>query len=491
VPELSRRRRLLVLAVCCMSLMIASMDNTIVNVALPAIRADFDASLPGLQWTVDAYLLVLAGLLMLSGSIADRIGRRRTFQTGLVVFTLGSLLCSIAPGLGWLIAFRAVQAIGGSMLNPVAMSIITNVFTDRRERAMAIGIWGSVVGVSLGLGPIVGGVLTDSVGWRAIFWVNVPIGIAAIVLAALFIPESKAARARHIDLPGQLLVMVGLVAVTYAVIEAPRAGWASAQTFTLLAVGGLAAAALYAVESRRTDPLLDPRFFRSAPFTGATILAVCGFSAFAGYLFLNTLYLQDVRGLSPLMAGVCTLPMAAVTAILSPVSGRLVGTRGPRLSLVAASLGVTIAGAMLLGLTGDTPLAWLIASYVVFAIGFGMLNPPITNTAVSGMPDNQAGVAAALASTSRQVGAALGVAVLGSVLNSGLHGSFRDGFAVASRPAWAIVTGLGLALLVVGLVTSGPWARRTAARIGPLFEADELAAAAVVGPGPMLPTGPG
>src|SRR3954447_13135337 len=199
VPDLTRRRRMLVLAICCSSLFIVGLDNTIVNLALPAIRRDLGSSLSGLQWVIDAYTLVLASLLMLGGSLGDRIGRRRTFQTGLVLFGAGSLLCSIAPTTGWLVAFRALQAIGGSMLNPVAMSIITNVFTDPRERAQAIGMWASTVGVSLGLGPIVGGLLTESIGWRAIFWVNVPIGIAAFVLAAIFVPESRAPRARRLD----------------------------------------------------------------------------------------------------------------------------------------------------------------------------------------------------------------------------------------------------------------------------------------------------
>ena len=223
MPELSRNRRLLILAICCMSLLIVGMDITIVNVALPSIRTDLDASVSGLQWTIDAYTVVLASLLILSGSTADRLGRRRTFQTGLALFTLGSLLCSIAPGLGWLIAFRMVQAVGGSMLNPVAMSIVTNVFTDPRERARAIGVFAGVVGVSLGAGPVLGGILVETIGWRSIFWVNVPIGIAAFVLAAIFIPESKAERARRIDPVGQVLVIVALVSLTYAIIEAPRA----------------------------------------------------------------------------------------------------------------------------------------------------------------------------------------------------------------------------------------------------------------------------
>ena len=197
MPELTQRRRLLVLAICCLSLLVVGMDVTIVNVALPAIRSDLHASVSGLQWVIDAYTVVLASLLILSGSTADRLGRRRTFQLGLVVFSVGSLLCGVAPGLGWLIGFRMLQAVGGSMLNPVAMSIITNVFIDPRERARAIGVWGGVVGISLGLGPVLGGLLVETIGWRSIFWVNVPIGIVAFVLAALFVPESKAERARR------------------------------------------------------------------------------------------------------------------------------------------------------------------------------------------------------------------------------------------------------------------------------------------------------
>ena len=238
--QLSDRRRQIILAICCMSLLIVAMDNTIVNVALPSIRRDLHASLSGLQWTIDAYTLVLASLLMLAGSTADRLGRRRIFQTGLATFAAASLLCSLAPSLGWLIAARALQAVGGSMLNPVAMSIITNVFTEPRERARAIGVWGAVVGVSLALGPIVGGALTDTIGWRAIFWINVPIGLAALVLTAVFVPESRAARPRRVDPIGQLLVIVTLASLTYAIIEAPSAGWSSLQTVGLFALSALA-----------------------------------------------------------------------------------------------------------------------------------------------------------------------------------------------------------------------------------------------------------
>ena len=443
-----------------MSLFIVGLDATIVNIALPSLRRDLGASVSGLQWTIDAYTLVLASLLVLAGSTADRIGRRRVFQAGLALFTAGSLLCSIAPGLGWLIAFRMVQAVGGSMLNPVAMSIITNTFTEPRERARAIGVWGAVVGFSMALGPVLGGALVDSLGWRAIFWVNVPVGLAAIVLAAKFVPESRAPRPRRLDPVGQVLVLVALATVTYGIIEGPTAGWTSYRIVGCFVLGAAALVALLRYEPRRTDPLLELRFFRSAPFSGATLIAVCAFGSLAGFLFLNSIYLQDVRGLSPLHAGLWTLPMAAMTVLISPLSGRLVGARGTRLPLVLAGAGF-IAGILpLTRLTATTPVGVLMLSYVVFGFGFAMVNSPITNTAVSGMPREQAGVAAAIASTSRQVGGALGVAVLGAVVAA----SDRD-FAEASRAGWWIIVGLGVVVLVLGLVTTGRWARRTTERV--------------------------
>ena len=331
----SRRRRLLVLAICCMSLFIAGLDSTIVNVALPSIQRDLHAPVSDLQWTVDAYTLVLASFLILSGSTGDRVGRRRIFQTGLVLFILGSLLCSLAPGLGWLVAFRVLQAIGGSMLNPVALSIISNIFTDPAERARAIGIWGSVFGVSLALGPVLGGALIASVGWRGIFWVNVPVGLAALVLSALFVPESRAPRARGVDRVGQLLVITMLASLIYAIIEAPGAGWTSARTLGFFGVAAAAFTGLIYWEPRRDEPLIDLRFFRSAPFSGATVIAVCAFAALGGFLFLNTLYLQDVRGYSALHAGLFMLPMAAMIVVCAPLSGRILAARGPRLPLVS------------------------------------------------------------------------------------------------------------------------------------------------------------
>ncbi|MCW2595506.1 MAG: transporter [Jatrophihabitans sp.] len=467
MSELTPRRKQLILAICCLSLLIVGMDVTIVNIALPSISHDLHASLADLQWTVDAYTVVLASLLMLAGSTGDRLGRRRVFQIGLTVFVVGSLLCSLAPSLGWLVAFRALQAIGGSMLNPVAMSIITNVFTEPRERARAIGVWGGVVGLSLGLGPLVGGALIDSVGWRAIFWINVPIGLAALVLTVLFVPESRAPRARRPDPVGQALIIVLLAGMTYAIIESSRSGW-SAPTVVAAVLAGLALVALLRYEPRRTDPLIDLRFFRSVPFTGATVIAICAFGAFSGFLFLTTLYLQDVRGLSPVVAGLCTLPLAVMTLVCAPLSGHIVGSRGPRLPLLAAGTLMCTGALLLVPLSGGESYPRLIASYVVFAAGFGFVNAPITNTAVSGMPREQAGVAAAVASTSRQVGATLGVAVVGSVLASGLTGPLRTSFVAASHAAWWLIAGCGFAVLILGAATTGPRAIASARRTADL-----------------------
>jgi len=467
--DLTHRRQMLILAICCMSLLIVSLDVTIVNVALPSIQRELHASVSGLQWIIDAYTLVLASFLILSGSTADRVGRKRIFLTGLTAFTLGSALCSLAPSLAWLIAFRAIQALGGSMLNPVALSIIANTFTEPRERARAIGVWGAVVGISLSLGPIVGGLLVESVGWRGIFWVNIPVGVAAFLLTARFIPESRAPHGRKLDPAGQLLVIITLAGLIYGIIEGPGSGWTSPKILACFIVAAAALAGLVAYERRRAEPLIDLRFFRSAPFSGATLIAVCAFAALGGFLLLNTLYLQNVRGYSALQAGLYTVPMAAVTIVAAPLSGRIVGSRGPRLPLIVAGLGIAVSGLLLTRLTATTSMTWLFTTYVIFGIGFGLVNAPITNTAVSGMPRAQAGVAAAVASTSRQIGQSLGVAVIGSVAVTGLIGSFRAGFATASHAGWWIVTGCGAAVVIIGLVSSGGWARGTAQRTADLL----------------------
>ncbi len=471
--ELSRARRLLVLAICCFSLLIVGLDTTIVNVALPSIRAELHATVSGLQWVIDAYTLVLASLLMLAGSTADRIGRKRIFRAGLVVFSLGSLLCGLAPSLGWLIAARVLQAVGGSMLNPVAMSIIRNVFHDPRERAQAIGAWGAVFGLSMALGPVVGGALVDSVGWRSVFFVNVPIGVLAFVLTTLYVPRSRADHPRRLDPVGQLLVIAALASLTYAIIDAPQAGWTSPGTLGLFAFSLVCFGVLVWYELHRREPLIEMRFFRSVPFSGASTIAVCAFAATGGFLFLNTLYLQGVRHLSPFHAGLYMLPMAGMVLVFAPISGRLVARRGPRPSLVCAGTAVMVASLMLTRLTPTTAPGYLLGAYFLFGLGSGLVNPPITNTAVSGMPASQAGVASAIASTSRQVGMTLGVAVLGAISGGAISGAIGPEFAAATHTGWWVCTGLGATILVLGLLTTTAWAEKTARDTAQRFRESE------------------
>jgi EmrB/QacA subfamily drug resistance transporter len=451
-----------------MSLFIVGLDSTIVNVALPDIGRDFHATVSGLQWTIDAYTLVLAALLMLSGSTADRLGRRRVFQIGLALFTIGSLLCSLAPGLGWLVAFRMLQAVGGSMLNPVAMSIITNTFTRPAERARAIGVWGGVFGLSMAMGPVIGGALVDSVGWRGVFWVNIPVGIAAILLTALFVPESKAARARRPDPIGQILIIAMLGSLTFGIIEGPAYGWGSARILAFFAVAVIAVVGFLCYEPRREEPLIDIRFFRSLPFSGATLTAVSAMSALGGFLFLITLYLQDVRGYRPLFAGLFLLPMAVAMAVGAPLAGRMLARNGARAPLLIAGAGITTGGILLTQLTNSSAPGYLVLAFLVFGIGMGFVNAPITNSAVSGMPRSQAGVASGIASTSRQVGSSLGVAVMGSVLAANLHGSMTAGFAAATRPGWWIIAAAGVVVIVLALITTSRSGKASAERTATL-----------------------
>ncbi len=446
-----------------MSLLLVGMDVTIVNVALPAIQHDLRASLSGLQWTLDAYTLVVASLLMLAGSMSDRFGRRRVFQIGLTLFSAGSFLCSLAHSIHQLVAFRAMQGLGASMLNPVALSIIANAFPAPKDRARAVGVWGGVSGLSFAIGPVIGGVLTQSVGWRSIFWINLPIGLLAIALSARFVPESKAPRARAFDPVGQLLVFTGLATLTYAVIEGPRHGWASALILGLFAAAAIALVTFLCYEPRRAEPLLDLRFFRSVPFSTASLLGVSAFSCFAGFLFLNALYLQQVRGFSPFKTGLATLPLASMLMLCSPLSGRLVGSHGARLSVLSAGAGFLLSTLILTQLTVSTPIPLLLAAYMLFGLGLGMVNPAITNNAVAGMPLSQAGVAAAIASTSRQVGAAFGVAIAGTVVTTS-HARGLD-FTHATHLIWWIMSACGGFILILGWVSTTAWAKATTSRI--------------------------
>jgi len=463
------RRRFLVLAICCVSVIVVVMDITIVNVALPTIRRDLSASEAGLQWTVDAYTLVVSSFLILGGSMADRVGRRLVFQVGLATFGLGSLLCGVASTIGFLIAARTVQAVGGAMLNPVAAAIVATTFSDRAERARALGVFSSMTGLSMVLGPILGGFLVDGFGWHSIFWINVPIVAAGIACAARFVPESRADRARTVDPIGQALMAVILGGVVFAIIESRRLGWTSPVIVALLAASALAALGIVAYEPRRVDPLLELRLFRSLPFSGAILVSLFGACGFGAFQFLISQYLQEARGLSPLMAGACLAPLGVLVAVASPLTGFIVAARGARLPLATSGTALALGGGVWLWLEPTTPLPAVIAGSLLFGVFLGTVIAPVTYTAVSGMPHSKAALATSLPSAARQTGTALGVAISGTIVAPALANG-PTAFTRAEHDVSWMVLVLGTAIVILALVSTGRRARATATRAAALFD---------------------
>ena len=307
--------------------------------------------------------------------------------------------------------------------------IISQIFVGRVERARALGIWGGVVGISMALGPIVGGLLIEWIGWRSVFWINLPICAAAIILTAIFVPESKSATMRNIDPIGQGLAVLFLFGVVFTLIEGPGMGWTNLRTIAVAVIAAVAFVAFLRYESRRHDPFIDLRFFRSIPFASATVLAISAFAAWGAFLFMMSLYLQGERHFSAMHTGLIYLPIAIGALIFSPLSGRLVGRFGARPSLMVAGVLITVASVMLTFLSATTPVWQLLIVFAVFGIGFSMVNAPITNSAVSGMPLDRAGAASAVTSTSRQIGVSIGVALCGSVAGAALAHTART-----SRP---------------------------------------------------------
>jgi EmrB/QacA subfamily drug resistance transporter len=465
--RLGPARRAAIVGVCCLTVFMIAIDTTVVNLALPLIGRGLDAPVAGLQWTIAAYTVTTASLMLTSGAIGDRFGRRAVLQAGLTVFTLASAGCSVAPGVGWLIACRALQGAGGSALTPMAMGVITVTLSDPAARARAMGIWSGAFGVGMAIGPVLGGGLADALGWRSLFWVNIPVGAIAIVLAGVLIPASRAGRPRRLDMSGQVLVIVFLACLTYGIIEGPSAGWRSALIMGMFAASAGALVLLVGWERGRAQPLIDLRVFRSLPFTGALMITVCAFTCLGGFLFLTTLYLQDVRGLTAWQAGVRLIPLAAATAVAGPLAGRVMARRGGRAPLTLA--GAAFAGSCLvLALAPDAPPApFLIGAYTVFGAGYGAVNAVIADAAVAGMPRAQAGVAGGMTSAGRQAGQSLGVSLAGAILAAGLHGPLAAGFAAASRPAWLVMAAIGSVVLLLGLLTTSRRAPRTAARRQP------------------------
>jgi EmrB/QacA subfamily drug resistance transporter len=480
--EMTSRRRAVVLGVCCVSVLLVGIDMTAVNVALPAIGRDFRTGVDGLSWTIDAYTLTLAALLMFSTSTADRFGRKRTFAFGLGLFVVGSGLCAIAPSLGWLVVFRVIQAIGGSSMNPVAMAIITTTFPESGARARAIGVWAGVTGLALAVGPIAGGALvSSSLGWRWIFAINIPIGLVNILVASFAVKESRGPRARRADPVGQLLVMALLIGLTYAIIEGGKSGWTAPGVITGFAVAVAAVIGIRLYEPRRADPMLELRLFRSVPFTGANLIAIAAFAILGSFLFLNSLYLQQGLGYSALHAGLMITPLAVVSVIYGPVNGRILARFGARPCLAVAAVAYVIAGLMLTRVSGTTPTWWLLVAYALVGLGNSGVGAPITHTALGGIPRSQVGLASGMNSATRQVGTTLGVAIASVTLGAYASGT-GTGLAHATHAGWWLVTGYGVLVLALGLATTTRWAERTATAVAASWASPDPAAPAVPDP---------
>ncbi|GAB0108212.1 MFS transporter [Nocardia sp. JMUB6875] len=459
-------RRAVVLGTCCAATLMGNLDSTALNVALPSIGRDLRASVSGTQWTIDAYTVTIACLLMAAGSQGDRVGRRRLFQVGLVVFALGSLACSLAPTLGWLVGFRVLQAVGGALLVPLALSILQNVFPRPAEKARALGVWSATTGISMAVGPVVGGLLVDSVGWRGVFWINLPIAAAAFALTALFVPESRSETPRRVDVVGQLL-MIGLLGMlVFAIIEGPHRGWLSPVPIGCFLGAAACLILLPRYELRHPEPLIDVRAFRSPPFSGAVIIAICSYAVLGGFLFLNTFYLQAVRGARPAVAGFELLPMAAAMMVAGLLGGRAVARFGVRPAL-ATGAGLAIAGCVLLTFTFDSGGdAALYLGYALVGAGVGASNPAVTDIAVSGLPRKESGVASAIASTSRQIGQSLGVAVIGTILAVPAGAlTTAAGFHTPAVVSWVTLTAFAVVALVAALITTDARSRKKARKV--------------------------
>jgi EmrB/QacA subfamily drug resistance transporter len=419
----NRRVKLLTLALSCLGLFMVLLDVTIVNNALPSMQRHLNASLSGLQWIIDAYTLVFASLLLTTGALSDRQGRKRWFLVGLAVFTTGSALCGVAPNLGVLVAARALQAVGGAALSPASLSLLTSAFPDPRERAQAIGLWSGVSGLSLAAGPLLGGALVDGPGWRWVFYVNLPVGMVAFLAALRFVRESVNPRPRRLDPAGQLLGIGTLATLVYALIEGGSRGWTSGLILTMFALAALGLAAFLVAEARQREPMIDLRLFRSASFTGTNLVAFLTFFSLLGFTFFNTLYFQEIRGYSAFHAGLLGLPATLAIVVMAPLAGRLAGARGPGLPI---AVGTAMAGSallLLLGLQLDTGYGSIWWVFALFGAGLGLVLAPMAEAAVAGMPRSQAGLASGILNTSRQVGGAVGIALLGAVFSSRFRAS--------------------------------------------------------------------
>jgi MFS transporter, DHA2 family, methylenomycin A resistance protein len=416
VPEIDRRTKVLTLAAMCFALFMAMLDNTVVNVALPRIQQDLGSSVSGLQWIVDGYTLVFASLMLTGGTVGDIFGRKRFFLIGLTVFTGGSLLCALAPSLSVLIGGRAVQGLGAALLLPGTLSILSNTFLDPKERAQAIGIWAGISGMALAAGPVVGGLLVDRFGWQSVFFLNVPVGVVAFVVCVLAVNESKHAQGRRLDLPGQVLAIVGLGSLTYALIEANSYGWGSPLILSLFALAAIGLAAFVLVEMRSKSPMLQLNFFRNPTFAGACVCAsIVSFGMFGTFFFLS-LFFQNVQGYSPLQSGLRALPATVLIFLIAPLAGRLAGRIGSKLPMAFGLALNAVSLFLFTRIQATTSYADIWPLLSMAGAGMAMVMAPMTAAVMSSVPPERAGMASATSNASREIGGVFGIALLGAIV---------------------------------------------------------------------------
>jgi EmrB/QacA subfamily drug resistance transporter len=462
----AERRRWIALILLCAAQFVVVLDASIVNVALPSIGRALHFSEENLQWVVNAYVLVFGGFLLLGGRMADLLGRRRVFMGGLVLFGLASLVAGLATSDGMLIAARAVQGLGGAILSPAALSIVTTTFREGAERNKALGIWGAVAGSGGAVGVLLGGVLTDSLGWEWIFFVNTPIAIVAALLAPRLIDESSAdARIRTFDAAGAVTVTAGLSLLVYAMVDATNAGWGSTKTIVLLAISVALLVAFVVIELRSRAPLVPFRVFRLPNITGANVSGLLiGASLFSMFFFIS-LYMQQVLGYSPLRSGFSYLPLAVTIIVSAGVASQLVSRYGFKPILIAGMALIAIGLLMFSGVPVDGSYASdVLPASIVAGAGLGFSFVPVTIAAVSGVRDEDAGLASGLINTSQQIGGALGLAVLSTIsisrtddVMSAAHGAkselphaLTEGFSSAfTAGAGFAILGIVLALLLI------------------------------------------
>ena len=431
------RRRWWTLAVLCLSLLVVSLDNTILNVALPTLVEDLGATASQQQWMVDAYTLIFASLLLATGSLGDKFGRRGALATGMVIFGAGSAVAAFATSAWMLIGLRALMGVGGALIMPATLSILTNVFTDRKERTKAIAVWAGVSGLGVAIGPVLGGWLLEHFWWGSVFLVNVPVILVSLAAIPMLVPTSKDPESPRLDPFGTSLSLFGLIAVLYAIIEAPSHGWTAPITLTAFGIGAVLLGTFVWWELRTDHPVLDIRLFKNMRFTGASVAISLVMFALFGSIFFLTQFLQFVLGYGTLQAGLAIAPVAASIMVASLLSPRLTARFGTKV-LVGSGLGV-VAAALLLLSTISTSSGYGLVFTTIMILGFGMglAMTPATDSIMGAVPASKAGVGSAMNDTTREIGGALGVAIMGSLLASSYHSAMGSSTVVGSLPAEA------------------------------------------------------